>query len=72
MDVIPLDAGLVKGSHGRITDDPADGPVLISSEAALLPDGAVAATDVKNVILAHVFVPDAAFERETVPNPARC
>ncbi len=36
MDVIPLDAGLVKGSHGRITDDPADGPLLISSDASLL------------------------------------
>jgi predicted AlkP superfamily pyrophosphatase or phosphodiesterase len=69
MDVIPLDAGLVKGSHGRITKDPADGPVLISSESALLPDDAVAATDVKNVILAHVFLSDAAFEKER-PNAA--
>jgi predicted AlkP superfamily pyrophosphatase or phosphodiesterase len=55
MDVIPLDANLVKGSHGRITDAPDDGPVLISSDAELLPDGAVAATAVKNLILAHVF-----------------
>jgi predicted AlkP superfamily pyrophosphatase or phosphodiesterase len=54
MDVIPLDAGLVKGSHGRITEDAADGPVLISSDASLLPN-AIAATDVKNLILAHVF-----------------
>jgi predicted AlkP superfamily pyrophosphatase or phosphodiesterase len=69
MDVIPLDAGLVKGSHGRITKDPADGPVLISSESALLPDDAVAATNVKNVILAHVFLSDAAFEKER-PNAA--
>ncbi|MBM3822286.1 MAG: alkaline phosphatase family protein [Verrucomicrobia bacterium] len=29
MDVIPLDAGLVGGSHGRPVDDPIDGPVLI-------------------------------------------
>ena len=55
MDVIPLDASLVKGSHGRITDTSEDGPVLISSDAGLLPDGAVSATEVKNVILAHVF-----------------
>jgi predicted AlkP superfamily pyrophosphatase or phosphodiesterase len=55
MDVIPLNAALVKGSHGRVTDDPADGPVLISSDAALLPDGALAATEVKNLILDHVF-----------------
>ncbi len=55
MDVIPLDASLVKGSHGRITDTSEDGPVLISSDAGLLPDGAVSATEVKNVILAYVF-----------------
>jgi predicted AlkP superfamily pyrophosphatase or phosphodiesterase len=32
MDVIPLDAGLVKGSHGRLPDDPRDGPVFLTSE----------------------------------------
>ncbi|MAB91355.1 MAG: alkaline phosphatase family protein [Planctomycetes bacterium] len=31
LDVIGLDASVVKGSHGRRADDPADGPVLISS-----------------------------------------
>jgi hypothetical protein len=55
MDVIPLDATLVKGSHGRQPDDTADGPVLISSDAALLAPGAVAATDVKALIMQHVF-----------------
>jgi len=29
LDVIPLDAELVGGSHGRIPDDKADWPVLI-------------------------------------------
>jgi hypothetical protein len=55
MDLIPLDATLVKGSHGRPVDDPADGPVLISSEAGLLPLGRPAATDVKELILRHLF-----------------
>jgi predicted AlkP superfamily pyrophosphatase or phosphodiesterase len=55
MDVIPLDATLVKGSHGRPTDDPADGPVFLSSEPRLLAEGPVAATDVKDIILRHVF-----------------
>ena len=55
MDVIPLDATLVKGSHGRPTDDPVDGPVLISSDAVLLPPGPVAATEVKALILRHLF-----------------
>ena len=55
MDVIPLDATLVKGSHGRPPDDPTDGPVLISSDPDLLPQGSVAATGIKDVILGHVF-----------------
>ena len=55
MDVIPLDASLVKGSHGRVTDDEAAGPLFISSERRLLPDGPIAATAVKEAILTHVF-----------------
>jgi predicted AlkP superfamily pyrophosphatase or phosphodiesterase len=31
MDVIPLDASLVRGSHGRPPDDPRDGAVFLSS-----------------------------------------
>jgi hypothetical protein len=31
MDVIPTDASLVGGSHGRGADDPLDGPVFLSS-----------------------------------------
>jgi hypothetical protein len=55
MDVIPLDATLVRGSHGRLTDRAEDGPLLISSEPQLLGDGPVAAVDVKELLLAHVF-----------------
>jgi len=55
MDVIPLDATLVKGSHGRLVDDAQAGPVFISSTPQLLPDGPVAATAVKDLILSHVF-----------------
>lgn len=57
MDVIPLDAGLVRGSHGRVPDTPGAGPVFISSEPALLPEGALDAADVKPLILTHVFAP---------------
>ncbi len=57
MDVIPLDASLVKGSHGRVTARAEDGPLLVSSRPALLPEGAVAATAVKQLILDHVFSP---------------
>ena len=40
MDVIPLDAGLVKGSHGLVPPDPADGPIWISSEQMAAPRSA--------------------------------
>jgi predicted AlkP superfamily pyrophosphatase or phosphodiesterase len=56
LDVIPLDAALVKGSHGRPTDAAEDGPLLISSEPERLPPGdTVDALDVKDLVLAHVF-----------------
>ena len=56
MDVISLkDTRLVKGTHGRITDTPDHGPLVISSEADLLPEGAVDATGFKALVLDHVF-----------------
>ncbi len=55
MDVISLDASLVKGSHGRPTDRADEGPLLISSEPDLLPAGHVAATGVKRIVLDHIF-----------------
>jgi predicted AlkP superfamily pyrophosphatase or phosphodiesterase len=56
LDVISLDTSLVKGSHGRLTDSPDDGPVFITSEPDRLPAGAsVEATQVKNAVLATVF-----------------
>jgi len=56
MDVIPLDATLVKGSHGRIPDDPAKGPLLMTRQADLLEDGGLAATGVHDLILRHLGV----------------
>jgi hypothetical protein len=56
MDVISLkDAQLVKGTHGRLLADDRDGPVVISSEPDLLPAGRIAATQFKDIMLAHVF-----------------
>jgi hypothetical protein len=58
MEIIPLDATLVKGSHGRVTNDPKSGPVFISTEPSLLPDKPfLHATDVKPLILDHIFHP---------------
>lgn len=56
LDVISLkDTQLVKGTHGRITDDPDHGPLVISSEAGMMPDGPVDAVDFKKLVLDHVF-----------------
>jgi len=55
LDVIGLDASVVRGSHGRPTDDPADGPLFISSEGDLLPQGPIRATSVQELLLRHVF-----------------
>lgn len=56
MDLIPLDAKLVKGSHGRPTNNPDEGPLFITTCPELLSDdGAIEATSVKDLILDHVF-----------------
>jgi predicted AlkP superfamily pyrophosphatase or phosphodiesterase len=55
MDVIPLDASLVRGSHGRPVDDPSVGPLIMSNEPDLLPEGRVDATEVREIMLRHVF-----------------
>ena len=56
LDIISDNAThLVKGSHGRLTDDVADGPVVISSRPDLLPEDAVHATEFKSLVLSHLF-----------------
>jgi predicted AlkP superfamily pyrophosphatase or phosphodiesterase len=57
MDVIPLDAKLVRGSHGRLPDDVQDGPVYLCSrpfgECGPSPkEKIVAMTSVKDRVLA--------------------
>ena len=61
MDVIPLDASLVKGSHGRINEDPADRPLLVTQNKSLLPSESLQPTQVYNIILQHLGI-----EREAV------
>jgi len=60
MDVIPLDASLVKGSHGRLVEDPLDGPVFLCSEpfgpAGPEPrDGVVPMTSLPERVLGLIF-----------------
>jgi predicted AlkP superfamily pyrophosphatase or phosphodiesterase len=55
MDVIPLDATLVKGSHGRRPADAQDWPVFITSQAEILGAKEIESTDVFNALLRHVL-----------------
>ncbi|MEO8309850.1 MAG: nucleotide pyrophosphatase/phosphodiesterase family protein [Caldimonas sp.] len=55
MDVIGLDATVVRGSHGRPTDRTEDGPLFITSAPDLLAEGPVPATAVKQLLLDHLF-----------------
>ncbi|PMS17009.1 alkaline phosphatase family protein [Trinickia dabaoshanensis] len=57
MDVIPLDASLVRGSHGIRPLADADAPILMSSERNRITRGKVPATGVCSVLLDHVFTP---------------
>ncbi|MBI3911957.1 MAG: alkaline phosphatase family protein [Armatimonadetes bacterium] len=54
MDVIPLDPTLVNGSHGRVTDAPEDGPLLLTRQAELLPGDSLDAGEVCGVVLGHL------------------
>jgi len=54
LDVIPLDATLVRGSHGIAPRDPLDGAMLATSEPALLDHNSIEATEVMRLILAHL------------------
>ena len=53
MDVIPLDASLVKGSHGRRPENKMDWPVFITGRKDLLPASEMASTAVHQALLGH-------------------
>jgi hypothetical protein len=55
MDIIPLDANLVKGSHGAIPKDSLDHPVFISQDPALNSKEKLSPIDVQDLILKSVF-----------------
>jgi predicted AlkP superfamily pyrophosphatase or phosphodiesterase len=54
MDVIPTHGRWVRGSHGRLPDDPRHGPVLLGSARGLAPDRPPRMTEVFGSILRHV------------------
>ena len=55
MEFTPLNADLVKGSHGCITTDADDGPLLISQQKAYLSSENIEAVDVCDILLTHLF-----------------
>jgi predicted AlkP superfamily pyrophosphatase or phosphodiesterase len=55
LNVIPLDASMVKGSHGRVTKNADEGPILMTSEPRLLNSSEIAAENIKDILLSHVF-----------------
>lgn len=50
MDVIPLDATLVKGSHGRRPENKKDWPVIITDQTALLARQQIESTEVFEIL----------------------
>ncbi|HEY5911707.1 MAG TPA: alkaline phosphatase family protein [Verrucomicrobiae bacterium] len=55
MDIVPLDAGLVKGSHGREPKDRREWPILITPRADLLAKTELDSTEVFEVLQNHVY-----------------
>ncbi|MGW1682159.1 alkaline phosphatase family protein [Saccharopolyspora sp. NPDC002376] len=56
MNVVPTSGSWVKGTHGRLPDDPLDGPVLLCSDQSAKRDR-VAAADVRDLVLELARIP---------------
>jgi hypothetical protein len=54
MDVVPLDATLVKGSHGRRPANKKDWPVIITSQPELIATEQVESGEVFHIIQSHL------------------
>ncbi len=55
MDVVPLDAALVKGSHGRRPADKKDWPVFITERPEFLGAKEIESTDVFHILRRHLL-----------------
>ncbi len=54
LDIIPLDATLIKGSHGRVPEDKADYPIFISNDTTAHFKDEIEATDVFGILEGHI------------------
>ncbi len=55
LDIIPLDATLIKGSHGRKTEDSDDFPIFITNHTKMVDTEVVEAVEVYDLIKNHVL-----------------
>jgi predicted AlkP superfamily pyrophosphatase or phosphodiesterase len=55
MDFIPLNASLVRGSHGAINGSPSEKPLIATRQSALLNSSSIGAADVFDLILLHLI-----------------
>lgn len=54
VNIIPLKAELVKGSHGRIPEDPDDYPIFITSRKNSLPGRTLIPTEIFDLLESHI------------------
>ena len=55
MNIIPIDANLIKGSHGRLTEDVDDYPILISNYKERILKEEIEAIEVRDLIEDHLL-----------------
>jgi len=55
MDVIPLNAALVRGSHGAAPENPLEWPVLVTTQPRAGPAEPLASTDIYGEIVSHLL-----------------
>ena len=55
MNIIPIDASLIKGSHGRLTEDKEDYPIFISNYTDAINENTITAIQVRNLIEDHLL-----------------
>ncbi|SIR00882.1 alkaline phosphatase family protein [Maribacter ulvicola] len=55
MDIIPIDATLIKGSHGRLTEDEEDFPIFISNHLSGDNNQRISAVQVRDLIEDHLL-----------------
>ena len=62
--MIPLDANLVKGSHGCIPPNDCDHPIFIAEKAEIPAGTSLAPTQIAQLILQQVFEEEAEIFKE--------